>query len=152
MNSKSAAQENLAPLAAAEECSARDVVDQATANRIARVNAISISAEDLSLAAAGIQQLPLASCNPEARTRCLGGIFSGQNDKMLAINSRLEAMARLVRSGKIPRYWVQSGMVRESVFLAAAKQPLLVAQNELVFEPESFVAFLLDNAEVEGHA
>jgi hypothetical protein len=83
-----------------EAGSVRNLIDQTTANLIARVNAVSV-----------------------------------------------------IRAGKIPRCWVRPNMVRDSVFSAAATEPLLLtANNEPFFDPESFVAFLLESAEVDGHA
>ena len=120
-------------------------VDQARADLIARVNAVSVTVEDLLLASAEIQKLPLETCNREMRTRCLALIFKGQNYKVIAVNSRLEAMGRVVRSGKIRR-WVLPNIVAEVVFLAAAKEPILLG-----------VRFLCSvrartRATVDGHA
>ena len=78
-------------------------------------------------------------------------MFKGQRYKAFAVGSRLEAMARVVRSGKITR-WVLPNIVAEVVFLAAAREPILFTQNESFFDPESFVAFVLENAAVDGHA
>jgi hypothetical protein len=128
-----------------------NVIDQATANLIARVNAASVTVEDMFLAAAEIQKLPLATCNREARTRCLARIFNGQNNKVIAVNFRLEAMARVVRSGKIGR-WVLPNIVAEPVFVAAAKAPLLFAESVWFFEQYSFAASVLEHAQVDGHA
>lgn len=38
------------------------------------------------------------------------------------------------------------------MFLSAANEPILFAEHESYFDPESFVAFVLENAEVDGHA
>jgi hypothetical protein len=128
-----------------------NVIDQATANLIARVNAASVTVEDMFLAAAEIQRLPLETCNREARTRCLARIFNGQTSKVIAVNFRLEAMALVVRSGKIAR-WVLPNIVAEVVFLAAAKEPILFSKKEPFFELESFIASVLEHAQVDGHA
>ena len=96
-----------------------NVVDQATANLIARANAVCVTVEDLLLASAEVQKLPLKDCNREARTHCLARMFKGQGYKEFAVGSRLEAMARVVSSGKIRR-WVLPNIVAEVVFLAAA--------------------------------
>ena len=151
MNSTPAVQAPAVPAIAEEAGLVRNVIDQATANLIARVNAASVTVEDMFLAAAEIQKLPLETCNREARTRCLARIFSGQNYKVIAVNSRLEAMARVVRSGKIRR-WVLPNIVAEPVFAAAAKAPLLFTENEWFFEQDSFVACVLEHSYVDGHA
>ena len=129
----------------------RNVLDQDTANLIARLNAVSVTVEDLHLAVAEIHKLPLQTCNREARTRCLARIFNGQDYKVIAVNYRLEAMGEVVRSGKIRR-WVLPNLVAEVVFLAAAKAPILFTENDWHFDQKSFVELVLDNAEVDGHA
>jgi hypothetical protein len=127
------------------------VVDQATANLIARANAVSVTAEDLFLASTEIQKLPPETCNRAARTRCLDRIFDGQSHKVIAINARLEAMARIVSYAKIRR-WVLPNIVAKVVFLAAAKEPILFTNKEWWFESDSFVAFVLEHAAVDGRA
>jgi hypothetical protein len=153
MDSKPAAQASAVPAVTDETGPVRNLIDQTTANLIARVNAVSLTAEDLMLASAEIHKLPRETSNREARIRCLALMFKGQRGTAFVVNARLEAMAQLISAGKIPGYWVRPGMVRDSVFSAAATQPLLfTADNESFFEPESFVAFLLGTAEVNGHA
>jgi hypothetical protein len=152
MDSKPAVQAPAVPVLAEEAGPVGNVIDQATANLIARVNAVSLTAEDLMLASAEIHKLPLATCNREARTRCLAPMFKEQGYKAFAINYRLEAMGRILRSGKLPNCWVLPGMVQEPVFLAAAKEPILFTKEEPFFEPESFLTFVLENAGVDGHA
>jgi hypothetical protein len=149
MNRKPAVQAPAVPVFA--DGLVRNVIDPATANLIARVNAASVTVEDMFLAAAEIQRLPLETCNREARTRCLARIFNGQNNKVIAVNFRLEAMARVVGSGKIAR-WVLPNIVAEVVFLAAANEPILFSKKEPFFELESFIASVLEHAQVDGHA
>jgi hypothetical protein len=151
MNGTPAVQASAVPVIADEAGFVRNVIDQATANLIARVNAASVTVEDMFLAAAEIQKLPLETCNREARTRCLARIFNGQDFKVAAVNARLESMAEVVRSGKIRR-WVLPKIVAEPVFMAAAKAPLLFAENKWFFEQDSFVACVLEHATVDGHA
>jgi hypothetical protein len=151
MDSNPAAQAPAVPAIAEEEALVRNVVDQPTAHLIARLNAVSVTVEDLLLASAEIQTLPLKECKREARTHVLARMFKGQGDKAIAVGFRLEAMARVIRSGKIRR-WVLPNIVCEVVFLAAAKQPILFTKNESFFDPKSFVAFVLENAAVDGHA
>ena len=139
-----------APAISEEEDLIGNVVDQATANPIARANAVCVSVDDLIIAVAEIQKLPLETCDREARTRCLARMFK-QNDKVIAVNSRLEAMAQVVRSGKIRR-WVLPNIVAEIVFLAATKEPILFVEEEPSFDAASFVSFVLANAAVDGHA
>src|SRR6266567_5441200 len=151
MGSTPAVQAPAVPAMAEEKALVGNVVDQATANHIARVNAVSVTVEDLLVAAAEIQKLPLKDCNREARTHCLARMFKGQGYKAFAVGSRLEAMARVVRSGKIRR-WVLPNIVAEVVFLAAAKEPILFTNKEWSFESDSFVVFVLEHAAVDGRA
>jgi hypothetical protein len=128
-------------------------IDQVTANLIARVNAVAVTPEELCDAAAEIQKtITLEDCDREARTRCLASMFEGQGYKAFAVNYRLEAMARVIGSGKLPNCWVLPDMVKETVFLAASKEPILFTKKVPFFEAESFIAFLLENAGVDGHA
>lgn len=128
-----------------------NVVDQTTANLIARVNAVGVTVDHLLLAAAEIQKLPVEICDGETRIRCIAPLFNWHVYKVMAVNARLEAMGKIIRSGKV-RHWVLPNRICEVVFLAAAKEPLLLANHYYVFDPESFVAFVLENAEVDGRA
>lgn len=153
MNGEPVVQAPTVPVIAEDGGRVRNLIDQTTARLIARVNAVSLTAEQLMLAAAEIQKLPLETCNGEARTRCLVLMFNGQRGTAFVVNARLEAMAHLARAGKIPRCWSLPNMVKNSVYLAAATEPLLFnANNEPYFEPESFAAFLLESADVDGRA
>src|ERR1700674_3948616 len=84
-----------------------NLVDQTAANLIARVNAVSLTAEDLMLASAEIHKFPFETSNREARTRCLALMFNGRRGKAFVVNARLEAMAELLRAGKIPSCWAR---------------------------------------------
>jgi len=153
MDCKPVVQAPAVPVIAEEAGRVRNLIDQTTANLIARVNAVSLTAEELMLAAQEIQKLPLETCNREGRNRCLGRMFQGRYGKAFVVNARLEAMGELIRAGKIPSCWVRPNMVRDSVFAAAATEPLLfTAINESFFDSESFLAFLLETAEVDGRA
>jgi hypothetical protein len=153
MDSTPAVQATSVPAIPDEAGLVSNVIDQATANLIARVNAVSLTAEELMLASREIQKLPLETCNRKARTRCLAQIFDGRRGKAYVVDARLQAMAQLIAADKIPSCWVRPNMVRDSVFSAAATEPLLfTANNESFFDPESFVAFLLETAEVDGRA
>jgi len=129
----------------------RNVMDQATANLIARVNAASVTAEDMCLAAVEIQTRLFKGCSRKARIRCLAQFFACQGDKVIALNFRLEAMGRVVRSGRI-RPWVLPNVVRDIVFMTAADAPLLCSEQQWYFEEDSFVASVLERAHVDGHA
>ena len=151
MNSKPAVQASAVPVIAGAVRLVSSVVDQAIASLVAQLNAVGVTLEDLLLASDAIQRLPLETCNREARTRCLVRLFNGQTYKVIAVNARLEAMARMVSSRRIRR-WVRPYMVAKVAFLAAAKEPILFTNKEWSFESDSFVAFVLEHAEVDGHA
>jgi hypothetical protein len=151
MISKPALKAPAVPAIADEAGPVRNLIDQTTANLIARVNAVGVTVDDLLLAAAEIQKLPLETCNGETRIRCIAPLFNCRTYKVMAVNARLEAMGAMVRSGKLRR-WVLHNIVCEVIFLAAAKEPLLFKKKESFFDPESFVAFVLENAAVDGHA
>jgi hypothetical protein len=127
-----------------------DVVDQATDNLVARVNAVGVTLDDLLLAFAEIQKLPVEICDGETRIRCIAPLFNWHVDKVMAVNARLEAMGKIIRAGKV-QHWVLPNRICEVVFVAAAKEPLLLANHYYAFDPDSFVAFVLENAEVAGH-
>ena len=153
MNSTPAIQAPAVPAMADEGSLVSNLIDQAAASLIARVNAVPNTAEELMLASAEIQKLPPESRNREARTQCLVPMFNGRHGKASVVNLRLAAMAQLIRADKIPSCWVRPNMARDSVFSAAATEPLLLnANNEWFFDPESFVAFLLETEEGDGHA
>jgi hypothetical protein len=126
-------------------------IDHITVNLVARVNAVSVTAEDMCLAAVRIQTKLRKGCDREARLRCLAQVFNGQEDKVAALNFRLEAMGRVVRSGMI-RPWVLPNIVRDIVFAVAAKAPLLCTGKQCHFDQGSFVASVLELSHVDGHA
>ena len=82
----------------------RDVVDQATANRIARANSVSVTVEELILAAAAIHKLPCVERDLRGRTQCLAQMFTGQGYKALAVFARLEGMVKIIRSGQVSHW------------------------------------------------
>ena len=151
MNSTSVVQAPAVPAMA--DGPAGSLIDQAAASLIARVNAVPNTAEELMRASAEIQKLAPESRNREARTRCLVPMFHGRRGKASVVNLRLAAMAQLIRADKIASYWVRPNMARDTVFSAAATEPLLLdASNAWFFDPESFVAFLLATEAADGHA
>jgi len=152
MNSTSVVQTPAVPAIADEIGFLGNTINQRTANLIARVNAVSTTGDELMLASAEIQKLPLETRNRETRIRCLTPMFEGRRGKASVVNLRLEAVAQLIRAGKISSCWVRPNMARDTVFSAAATEPLLLDANHAwFFEPESFVAFLLATEAGGGH-
>ena len=139
------------------EARAGNVVDRASLDLMARTNPVRVSLKEILLASVEIHKLPPEARNRKGRTRCLASIFHGQRQKAIAVNARLEAMARLVRGGMIPCWVLPAAangfqMIADPVFLAAAKVPLLFIGKDAHFEPAIFVAFVLEHAQVSGHA
>jgi len=151
MNRKPEGQASAVPVNAEVARLISNVVDQAIARFVARVNAVGITLEDLFLASAAIQELPLEICDREARIRCLARLFDGQSYKIIAVNARLEAMSRIVGCGQIS-CWVRPKMAAEVVFLAAVKEPMLFANGGWSFESDSFVLFVLEQGALDSRA
>ena len=78
-------------------------MDQETANVIACLNSVAVSVEDLVLASDEVHHLPPEQRNWEGRTTCVARLFEGQHYKAFAVHSRLQAMAALIISGKLPQ-------------------------------------------------
>jgi len=153
MNSTSVVQTPPVPAVADEASLPWNVINQRTANLIARVNSVSTTGAELMLASAEVQKLPVETCDREERIHCLAQMFEWHPSKASVVNLRLEGMAQLIAAGKIPSCWVRPNMARDTVFSAAATEPLLLdANNAWFFEPESFLAFLLATEEGDGHA
>src|SRR5450432_3945148 len=144
MTSTSVARAPSVPAVADEIGFLGNPINQRTVNLIARVNSVSTTGEELMLASAEIHKLPLETRDRDARTRCLTLMFEGRHGKASVVNLRLEGMAQLIGAGKIPPCWVRPNMARDTVFSAAATEPLLLnANNAWFFDPESLVEFLL---------
>ena len=157
MHSKPAAEAPAVPAMTDEDGPVSNAIDQASAEFIARANAVLVSVDDMFLASAEIHKLPVETCNREARTRCLKRVFGERSDMVFVVNARLEAMARLVGAGKLPYGVLPTGvanlnLIADPVFLAAAKLPLLFRGQESYFEPEPFAVFVLENAKAHGRA
>lgn len=132
-------------------------MDQDTANLIARLNSVAVSVEDLVLASDEVHNLPPEQRNWEGQTTCVARLFKGQHYKAFAVHSRLQAMAALITSGKLPLPLVAEmsdggRMVAEPIFVAAAKEPILFTEKEPFFNAESFIETVLRHGGVNGPA
>ena len=132
-------------------------MDQETANVIACLNSVAVSVEDLVLASDEVHHLPPEQRNWEGRTTCVARLFEGQHYKAFAVHSRLQAMAALIISGKLPQAFVDEmgdggRMVAEPIFMAAAKEPILFTEEAPFFNAESFIEAVLRHSGVDGHA
>ena len=78
-------------------------MDQSTANLIARVNTVVVAVDDLLLASDEMHKLPPNQRDWAGRAICAARLFKGQHYKAFAVTSRLEAMAKVLSSGELPR-------------------------------------------------
>ena len=132
-----------------------NIIDPVDAEFIVRANAILVTIAAMWRASDEIHKLPAEEMNWDGRMDCLTRIFRGRRDEAFVVNSRLEAMSRLVNTGKIP-YGVAPmdtagwNALANSVLLAAAELPILFHEKEPYFESEPFAAFVLKDAKVCG--
>jgi hypothetical protein len=132
-------------------------MDQDTTNLIiARLNSVAVSVEDLVLASHVVHNLPPEQRDWEGQTTCITRLFNGQRYKAFAVHYRLQAMAALITSGKLPLPPVAEmsdggRMVAEPIFVAAAKEPILFTGKEPFFNAESFIEAVLRHGGVDGH-
>jgi hypothetical protein len=151
MNSKPASHLRAVSTVADEVGVFSSTIDPVDAEFIARSNAILVNIDIMWRGCDEIHKLPREEMNWDGRMDCLTRIFRGQRDKAFVVNSRLEAMGRLVEAGKVP--WGVIPMdtagwshLANSVFLAAAEMPILFLAKVPYFEPEPFAAFVLRDA------
>jgi hypothetical protein len=126
-----------------------------SADLIKRSNAIFISVDDMFRASDATKDLPSNETDWEGRMDCLMQIFRGRRDKAFVVNSRLDALSRLVTAGKLPYGVLPTridglNLLADCIFVAAAKLPILFVDEEPYFEPEPFVAFVLRSAKASG--
>lgn len=131
-------------------------MDQSTANLIARINTVQISADDLLLASDEMHKLSPEDRDWEGRTHVVARLFKGEHHKAFAVQSRLEALASLISAGALGR-WAPEGndgshLIAEPVFIAAAREPILFTEKDPFFEPTSFLAAVLSHSESDGNA
>jgi hypothetical protein len=155
MNSKPASHLRAVSTVAYEVGVFSNTIDPVDAEFIARSNAILVTIDSMLRGSDEIHKLPREEMNWDGRIDCLTRIFRGQRDKAFVVNSRLEAMSRLVNAGKVPygvvpRKIAGWNSLANSVLLAAAEMPILFLEKEPYFEPEPFAAFVLRDAKACG--
>jgi len=125
-------------------------------NVAARLNAVPVSVDDLLRTAAAIHRLAADNRNWKLRAMCAARLFEDDGkDKAYAVTARLEAMAQLVETDELPVAFAPrcadgSRMLAESVFKAAAIEPLLQAGSACYFDPDRFLACVLRHADLEA--
>ena len=130
---------------------------QSDLDMIARINSERFTAADLLALSSDIHDLPEEVRDWEGRMFLLAKRFPHQPYRALAADKRLEAMSALVATntlplGVLPQAQDGSHMVAESVFEAAALEPILDRDNRPFFEPESFLKRVHELSEADGKA
>ena len=142
---------------AARTLTKKKPITQSDLDMIARINAERFSASDLLELSREIHDLPDKLRDWEGRMFLLAKRFPHQPYRALAVDKRLEAMSALIATntlplGVMPQAQDGSHMVAESVFEAAAVEPLLYRGTLPFFEPESFLKRVLQLSETDGEA
>ena len=132
-------------------------ITQSDLDMIARVNSERFAASDLLALSSEVHDLPEELRDWEGRMFLLAKRFPHQPYRALAADKRLEAMSALIAAntlplGVLPQAADGSHMVAESVFEAAAVEPLLYRGDKPFFEPESFLKRVLELSETDGKA
>jgi hypothetical protein len=155
MDSKPASHLRAVATTADEGSVVSNFIDPVDAEFIARSNAILVTIDNMFRGSDEIHKLPREEMNWDGRMDCLTRIFRGQRDKAFVVNSRFEAMSRLVNAGKVPYGVVPMdtagwSYLANSVLLAAAEMPILFLEKDPYFDPEPFAAFVLRDAKACG--
>jgi hypothetical protein len=130
---------------------------QSDLDMIARINSERFTATDLLDLSRDVHDIPEELRDWEGRMILLAKRFPHQPYRALAADKRLQAMSALIATntlplGVLPQAQDGSHMVAESVFEAAAVEPLLQRGNKPFFEPESFLQRVLEFSEADGKA
>ena len=130
-----------------------DFVDPVDAEFIARSNAISVIIDELWRGSDEIHKLPRDQMDWDGRMDCLARIFRGQRDKAFVVNSRLEAMSQLVKTGKVPygvRRWIPPAGTRLPTASSWRRQRCryFSKRRSRTSRQSQFAAFVLKDAKV----
>lgn len=125
-------------------------------NILDRINSVSVSKDDLWELARDAQNFKGEPCF-EAGLFLISRRVHGDFHKTSAIMFRMEALVRLLKEEGLPGWTLPqqpdgSYPTAEAVFAAAAVQPLIEQENDVVFEREAFLKKVLELAEPEGEA
>ncbi len=122
-----------------------------------RINSEIISHLELIEVTEEIHKLPKEDRDFEGRALLLIKMFSGEPDKAMAIDLRLKAMSKIIDSNELPGWAMPkqpdgSRVVSEPVWQAAAEEPLVFLEKEIIFDKQKFLDRILSCAEPEGVA
>lgn len=135
----------------------KKLITQTELDMVARLNSERFSADDLLEISDAVHDIPEELRSWESRMFLLTKRFPRQHYRAMAADYRLTAMSALVTKnilplGVLPQTTDGSHLLGESVFEAAALEPLLLRGNEPFFEPESFRDRVLELTETDGKA
>jgi len=131
------------------------MLNPSSTNPADRINAVRVSVEDLLRAAAAIHRLAVDERDWRARAMCAAKLFKDDaSDKAYAVTARLEAMSQLVEAEKLPEAFAPRAangarVLAESVFKAAAIEPLLGTGPACYFDPDAFLACVFRHAQLD---
>ncbi len=127
------------------------------------ISGVAVSEDDLRRALKSVNlelgERPMNQRGFNARADILAGLFADENNKVLAVNFRIEALGRLADHPRM-RAWIMpkggdAGAVvptHSKILAAAADQPLVEIDGEPGFDPEEFFARILSLTDGAGEA
>jgi len=132
-------------------------IEQALAEMSKRLNAVTITKEDLLRVTQEVHKLPPDKRDWKDRLKLMNQLFNGNQDKVLAIEERIVAMTALITQGKLGIWAVPDESdgamkIAEPVWMAAASETLLFSETGAYFDAEKFLAYILTIAEPEGNS
>jgi len=118
-------------------------------------NSVEVTREDLFQVAEEGEGVPEGERSLEAGMFLVARLYRGDFRKATAVHFRMQALSNLLMSKAglpgwtLPELPDGSTPTEESVFAAAAVQPLIEVGGKLSFEREAFMAKILEFAELE---
>ena len=132
-------------------------ITEALAQMSKRLNAVTITKEDLLLVTQEVHKLPPDKRDWKDRLQLMNRLFNGEQYKVLAIEERIVAMSALISKGDLPGWVVPDEndgamKIAEPVWMAAASEPLLFKETGAYFETTKFLDYILTIAEPDGNS
>jgi hypothetical protein len=123
-------------------------------NLVDRINSVDITKDDLWKITGDAQNFKGEPCF-EVGISIINKRCDGNLHKASAIMFRMQALVNLLKTEGLPGWTLPQQSdgcfpTDEAVFAAAAVQPLIEKDNDLVFEREAFLRKILELAEPEG--
>ena len=127
-------------------------IDEALANMSKRLNAVTITKEDLLMVRQEVHKLPPDKRDWKDRLQMMNQLFKGDANKVLAIEERMVSMTQLITSGALSDWVFPDELdgamkIAETVWMAAAKEPLLFNETGAYFDANAFLAYISSIAE-----